>query len=104
MAVSWRLKLSRADWAEVGAQVGPLIENSIRIFRYKGYATLFIRITPPGDAYRNRSAERAVVDSIRANANTLLVPDLEVTNRSSAGGLQATCAIAAEFISRHVTR
>jgi hypothetical protein len=65
---------------------------------------MFIRITPTGSGYKNRSPERAAIDLARANADASLVPDLEVTNRFEPDGFRATCDIVAEFIASRIGR
>jgi len=95
---------ARSDVEDIFASgkhgIRPLVEDSIRKFRAKGYRVAMIRIIPTGDAYRNRSATRQAIDAERARDSVLA--DVEIANRFEPGGFEAACRRLEDFITRRI--
>jgi guanylate kinase len=84
--------------------IRPLIEEAVQSFRDKGYRVAFVRITPSGDCYRNRSVEREILDAGRALAAESLPCDFELFNRFGSGGFEVACGELQVFIRRTLDR
>jgi guanylate kinase len=80
--------------------IRPLVEEAVQGFRDKSYRVAFVRITPSGESYKNRSAERETLDAKRLQAAEALPCDIEINNRFESGGFEAASSELTDFI-RH---
>jgi guanylate kinase len=64
-----------------------LVEDGVRNFRDAGYRVFAIKVEPKGEAYRNRSGERALADAERGAGS--FVYDAYIVNSFAPGGREA---------------